>query len=382
MKHFESVAATAFGLVFLVLAVAVAIETGARKLLNVSLQGVDELGGYCLAIGGALAFAVSLVSRAHIRIDIVHEYLPRVLRAGLNLLAVLALFVCALVLLYLAWVSLSELDPVRLDGADPVGDAAAASAVALGRGARGVRPAGNGAGRARSRAGGGWAARCPRPRVRSARQQGGARRGAPGHRAARRRRGHRPGREREKHEARWAVGAVGFVLMVGLMLIGLPIAAVMLLLGLFGGMIAFGDAFLASASSVLWGTMSENNLTAIPLFVLLGELLLRSGMADRMYVAFATWLGRLPGGLLHTNIGCCALFAATSGSSVATAATIGTVALPSQYRQGYAMPAALGSIAAGGTLGIMIPPSVNMIIYGSMTNQSVGKLFIAGIVPD
>ena len=178
-----------------------------------------------------------------------------------------------------------------------------------------------------------------------------------------------------------AVGAVGFVLMVGLMLIGLPIAAVMLLLGLFGGMIAFGDAFLASASSVLWGTMSENNLTAIPLFVLLGELLLRSGMADRMYVAFATWLGRLPGGLLHTNIGCCALFAATSGSSVATAATIGTVALPSQYRQGYAMPAALGSIAAGGTLGIMIPPSVNMIIYGSMTNQSVGKLFIAGIVP-
>jgi TRAP-type C4-dicarboxylate transport system permease small subunit len=108
MKHFESIAATAFGLVFLVLAVAVAIETGARKLLNVSLQGVDELGGYCLAIGGALAFAVSLVSRAHIRIDIVHEYLPRILRAGLNLLAALALFVCALVLLYLAWVSLSD----------------------------------------------------------------------------------------------------------------------------------------------------------------------------------------------------------------------------------------------------------------------------------
>ena len=108
MKHFESVAATAFGLVFLVLAVAVAIETGARKLLNVSLQGVDELGGYCLAIGGALAFAVSLVSRAHIRNDLVHAYLPRVLRAGLNLLAVLALFVCALVLLYLAWVSLSD----------------------------------------------------------------------------------------------------------------------------------------------------------------------------------------------------------------------------------------------------------------------------------
>jgi C4-dicarboxylate transporter DctM subunit len=178
-----------------------------------------------------------------------------------------------------------------------------------------------------------------------------------------------------------AAGIVGFVAMVGLMLVGLPIAAVMLLLGLAGGMMAYGDAFLNSGASVLRGTMSENTLTAIPLFVLLGELLLRSGMADRMYVAFAAWLGWLPGGLLHTNIGCCALFAATSGSSVATAATIGTVALPSQYRQGYSMRAALGSIAAGGTLGIMIPPSVNMIIYGSMTNQSVGKLFIAGIIP-
>ncbi|MBX9591188.1 MAG: TRAP transporter large permease [Hyphomonadaceae bacterium] len=178
-----------------------------------------------------------------------------------------------------------------------------------------------------------------------------------------------------------AVGTLSFVVMVGLMLIGLPIAAVMLLLGLIGGMIAFSDAFLNTAASVLWGTMSDNNLTAIPLFVLLGEFLLRSGMADRMYLVFAVWLGRLPGGLLHTNIGCCALFAATSGSSVATAATIGTVALPSQHRQGYSMPAALGSIAAGGTLGIMIPPSVNMIIYGSMTNQSVGKLFIAGIIP-
>lgn len=178
-----------------------------------------------------------------------------------------------------------------------------------------------------------------------------------------------------------AVGILGFLVMVVLMLIGLPIAAVMLLLGLVGGMMAFGDAFLTSSASVLWGVMSEPNLTAIPLFVLLGELLLRSGMADRMYVVFAAWLGRLPGGLLHTNIGCCALFAATSGSSVATAATIGTVALPSLQRQGYPMPAALGSLAAGGTLGIMIPPSINFIIYGSMTNQSVGKLFIAGIVP-
>ena len=177
------------------------------------------------------------------------------------------------------------------------------------------------------------------------------------------------------------VGVVSFLVMVGLMLLGMPIAAVMLLLGLIGGMSAYGFAFFSSSASVAWGVMSENNLTAIPLFVLLGEFLLRSGMADRMYTVFAAWLGRLPGGLLHTNIGCCALFAATSGSSVATAATIGTVALPSLRKNGYPMPASLGSLAAGGTLGIMIPPSITFIIYGSMTNTSVGKLFIAGIIP-
>jgi C4-dicarboxylate transporter DctM subunit len=178
-----------------------------------------------------------------------------------------------------------------------------------------------------------------------------------------------------------AIGITGFLVMVGLMLIGLPIGAVMLLVGLAGGMMAFGLAFLNSSASVVWGTMSENGLTAIPLFVLLGEFLLRSGMADRMYTVFAVWLGRLPGGLLHTNIGCCALFAATSGSSVATAATIGTVALPSLRRYGYPMSDSLGSLAAGGTLGIMIPPSINFIIYGSMTDTSAGKLFIAGILP-
>ena len=176
-------------------------------------------------------------------------------------------------------------------------------------------------------------------------------------------------------------GVAGFLAMVILMLIGMPIAAVMMGVGVAGGMMAFGDAFFVSTASIAWGTLSENGLTAIPLFVLLGELLLRSGMADRMYQAFAAWFGRLPGGLLHTNIGCCALFAATSGSSVATAATIGTVALPSLQRHGYRMSDSLGSLAAGGTLGILIPPSVNMIIYGSMTNTSVGKLFIAGIVP-
>ena len=178
-----------------------------------------------------------------------------------------------------------------------------------------------------------------------------------------------------------AATIVAFLLMIGLMLIGIPIAAAMLLIGVGGGVIAYGMPFLNSMATVIWGVGNESLLTAIPLFVLLGELLLRSGIADRMYVAMSAWLARMPGGLLHTNIGCCALFAATSGSSVATAATIGTVALPSLHQRGYSMRDALGSLAAGGTLGILIPPSVNMIVYGSLTNNSIGKLFIAGVIP-
>jgi C4-dicarboxylate transporter, DctM subunit len=174
---------------------------------------------------------------------------------------------------------------------------------------------------------------------------------------------------------------IAFFAMLGMMLLGLPIAVSMAAVGIVGGLIAYGAPFMNSIAPVVWGVHNDNLLTSIPLFVLMGELLLRSGIADRMFGALAAWLGRLPGGLLHTNVGCSALFAATSGSSVATAATIGTVALPSLHRRGYSMKLSLGSIAAGGTLGILIPPSVNMIIYGSLTDTSIGKLFIAGIVP-
>jgi C4-dicarboxylate transporter, DctM subunit len=175
--------------------------------------------------------------------------------------------------------------------------------------------------------------------------------------------------------------SLAFFAMLGMMLVGMPIAVAMAVVGIVGGIAAYGIPFMDSIAPVVWGVQNENLLTCIPLFVLLGELLLRSGIADRMYIALAAWLGRLPGGLLHTNIGCCALFAATSGSSVATAATVGTVALPSLQKRGYSMRASLGSLAAGGTLGILIPPSVNLIVYGSLTNTSIGKLFIAGIIP-
>lgn len=172
-----------------------------------------------------------------------------------------------------------------------------------------------------------------------------------------------------------------FAIMLALMLIGLPIAVVMVAMGVAGGMLAFGWPLVESMGPVAWGTLNASILTAIPLFVLLGELLLRSGIADRMYGALSLWFGRLPGGLLHTNIGCCALFSATSGSSVATAATIGTVALPALDSRNYPKSQSLGSLAAGGTLGILIPPSVNLLIYGSLADTSIGQLFIAGIVP-
>ena len=178
-----------------------------------------------------------------------------------------------------------------------------------------------------------------------------------------------------------AVISLAFFGMIGLMLIGIPIAVSMALVGIVGGIASFGVPFMETIAPVVWGVQNENLLTCIPLFIMLGELLLRSGIADRMYVALSAWLGRLPGGLLHTNIGSCALFAATSGSSVATAATVGTVALPSLRARGYPMRASLGTLAAGGTLGILIPPSVNLIVYGSLTNNSIGKLFIAGIIP-
>ena len=142
--------------------------------------------------------------------------------------------------------------------------------------------------------------------------------------------------------------------------------------------------FLGSAGSLAyasWNIATKFILVAIPLFIFMGELLLRSGMSDRLYTGATALLGKLPGGLLHANIASCSVFAAISGSSVATAATIGTVAIPELEKRGYEHRIVLGSLAAGGTLGILIPPSIAMIIYGSMTGQSIGRLFIAGIIP-
>jgi tripartite ATP-independent transporter DctM subunit len=174
---------------------------------------------------------------------------------------------------------------------------------------------------------------------------------------------------------------VGFLLLLVLMGIGLHVAFVMFFLSMLGAAMYLGWPAVLEYGTQNWSSTNNFVLVAIPLFVLLGELLVRGGFTDRMYRSLSDWLSPLPGGLLHSNIGASAMFAAVSGSSVATAATIGTVALPSFEKRGYDQRMVLGSIAAGATLGILIPPSINMIIYGAMTNTSVGRLYAAGVIP-
>ncbi len=175
--------------------------------------------------------------------------------------------------------------------------------------------------------------------------------------------------------------AVGFLVMLGLMLAGVPVAVALFATAALGALTYLGMPSLLVFGNQAWSVLNDFILTAIPLFIFLGELLVRSGVTDGMYRSFTDWLRRLPGGLLHTNIAASSLFAAVSGSSVATAATIGTVAIPTMERYRYDDRLTLGSIAAGATLGILIPPSINMIIYGSMSNTSIGQLFAAGLVP-
>lgn len=162
---------------------------------------------------------------------------------------------------------------------------------------------------------------------------------------------------------------------------GTHIAVIMFGIGLVTASMTLGLGAVLNLGNLAWSTQNDFILVAIPLFILLGEILLRSGISERMYRALASWTSAVPGGLIHTNIVSCALFAATSGSSIATAATIGTVALPAFRKRRYDERLVLGSLAAGGTLGILIPPSINMIVYGAMTGTSIGRLFAAGIVP-
>ncbi len=175
--------------------------------------------------------------------------------------------------------------------------------------------------------------------------------------------------------------ATALLLLLFMLAVSVPVAAVMGVLGIaLDNMFSFMPLQRAMGE-ILWNSSSEYILIAVPLFVMLGEILLRAGIAERVYNAIAQWLSWLPGGLMHANIGASAMFAATSGSSVATAATIGTVAIPQIAKRGYDERLFLGTIAAGGTLGILIPPSINFIIYGLLTSTSVPRLYLAGFIP-
>lgn len=175
----------------------------------------------------------------------------------------------------------------------------------------------------------------------------------------------------------WGVLVGGLLVFAGS---GLALGAA---LGLTGLLIL---EFLANnatyvALDAVWNVLNSFTLSAIPLFIMLGEIMLRSGVSQKIYSALTPLFQRVPGGLLHTNIAVCILFGAVSGSSLSTAAAVGSVAYPEMTARGYDRHMVVASLAGGGTLGLLIPPSLSLLIYGALTETSIGKLFLAGVIP-
>jgi tripartite ATP-independent transporter DctM subunit len=179
-----------------------------------------------------------------------------------------------------------------------------------------------------------------------------------------------------------AVGIVGILILLAVMLTGMPIAFVFALLGFLGVIYMIGlEPALNMLALDTWEVFSSYTLTVIPLFLLMGMIAFHSGISQRLYRAGYILFGRVRGGLAMGTILACAAFSACCGSSPATAATMGAVSLPEMRRYKYSDALATGCVAAAGSLGILIPPSITMVIYGIMTENSIGKLFIAGIIP-
>lgn len=169
--------------------------------------------------------------------------------------------------------------------------------------------------------------------------------------------------------------------IVVLLLSGIPVAFALSLIGLVGIYWLMGGGAPAASGMVLWRSANNYILTAVPLFIFMGVILEHSGISAKLYAGLSIVLRRLPGGLLLSNIASCAIFAAITGSSAATEATIGTIAIPEQEQRGYNRSMIVGSLTGGGALGILIPPSIIMIVYASMVGESVGRLFAAGLIP-
>ena len=178
------------------------------------------------------------------------------------------------------------------------------------------------------------------------------------------------------------VGALGTGFVFVLIFLGMPIALAMMLVGFAGiSYLASFQAALPVVARTVYEVSSYYPYTVIPLFVVMGGFAGTSGLTKDLYGAFDKWLHRLPGGLGIATIAACAAFSGVSGSSVATAAAMGTVALPEMKRYGYHPRLSTGTVAAGGTLGFLIPPSIGFVVYGMLTEQSIGKLLVAGVFP-
>jgi C4-dicarboxylate transporter DctM subunit len=179
-----------------------------------------------------------------------------------------------------------------------------------------------------------------------------------------------------------AVAILGFVALFGLMLLRVPVGMAMGLVGVSGfGYIVGGGPALKMIGQTSMRTVTDYTFGVIPMFLLMGAFVSNSGMSRELFRAAHGFVGHLRGGLGIATIAACGGFAAISGSSVATAATFSTVAYPEMRRYGYPQSFATGVIAAGGTLGAMLPPSTVLAVYGIITEQDIGKLFVAGIVP-
>ena len=178
------------------------------------------------------------------------------------------------------------------------------------------------------------------------------------------------------------IGLVGLLILFVLMGLRLPVAFAMIVAGTIGiGLLNSWQAAFSTLFTETWGALTFVELTVIPLFVLMGNIAGASGMSRDLYNTAYAWIGHFRGGLAHATILGCTGFAALSGSSVASALTLGRVALPEMKRFGYDPKFAAGSVAAGGTLGILIPPSTGFIIYAILTEESIGRLFLAGVIP-
>ncbi|HHB82426.1 MAG TPA: TRAP transporter large permease subunit [Devosia sp.] len=179
------------------------------------------------------------------------------------------------------------------------------------------------------------------------------------------------------------------IIIITLLLVGLLAllasgvwVAFSLIIVAIAGMAIFSAAPIGQVmATIMWGASHSWALAALPMFIWMGEILLRSRMSEDMFSGLSPWLGKLPGRLLHVNVLGCAIFAAVSGSSAATAATIGKMSLPELNKRGYPESLVLGTLAGSATLGLLIPPSIILIVYGVATEQSIAQLFIAGVLP-